>query len=145
MTPRWRNVLITMSMALIAGVSGVWLGMTFFGQSHRPTLHEVIHRELSITAAQDRKIEALETTFATRRQALEREMRASNAELAAAIREEQGYGPKVTAAVEHVHDAMGRMQTESIAHVFAMREVLTPEQRTKFDETVVTALTNDGQ
>lgn len=145
MTPRWRNALITMALALIAGVGGVWLGKTLFDHPQRPTLHQVIHKELSISPAQDRQIEALETAFSTRRQALELEMRASNAELAAAIREEQGYGPKVTAAVEHFHDAMGRMQTESIAHVFAMREVLTPEQRTKFDETVVTALTADQQ
>lgn len=134
MTPRWRNALITMVLALIAGVGGVWLGTTFLGRAQRPTLHQVIHRDLSISPAQDRQIEALETAFSTRRQALELEMRASNAELAAAIREEQGYGPKVTAAVQHFHDAMGRMQTESIAHVFAMREVLTLEQRTKFDE-----------
>lgn len=145
MTPRWRNALITMALGLIAGVGGVWLGTTLFGHPQRPTLHEVIHKELSLTAAQDRRIEALEAAFATRRQALELEMRASNAELATAIQEEQGYGPKVTAAVEHFHDAMGRMQTESIAHVFAMREVLTPAQRTRFDETVVTALTTDGQ
>ena len=145
MTPRWRNALVTMALALFAGVGGVWLGMTFFGHSQRPSLHQVIHKELSISPAQDRQIEALETVFSTRREALELEMRASNAELAAAIREEQRYGPKVTAAVEHFHDAMGRMQTESITHVIAMREVLTPEQRTKFDETIVTALTADEQ
>ena len=72
-------------------------------------------------------------------------MRAANAELAAAIREERGYGPRVTAAVERFHHAMGRLQTETIRHVFAMREVLTPQQRARFDDTVVAALVAEPQ
>lgn len=141
MKPSWRSALVTIVLALIAGVGGVWIGKSVFSEPRTPTLHELIHKELSITPAQDREIEAVESAFAARRQTLEQEMRAANAELAAAIKEEQGYGPRVTAAVGHFHDTMGRMQTEFIAHVFAMREVLTPEQRTRFDDSVVAALT----
>ena len=67
------------------------------------------------------------------------------AELASAIREEHGYGPRVTGAVERFHHAMGQLQTETIRHVFAMREVLTPEQKQVFDNTVVSALTTEQQ
>mgnify|MGYP000940886126 CR=1 FL=1 len=35
--------------------------------------------------------------------------------------------------------------TETIRHVFAMREVLTPEQKQVFDNTVVSALTTEQQ
>ena len=70
---------------------------------------------------------------------------AANAELAAAIREEHGYGPRVTAAIERFHHAMGELQSETIRHVFAMREVLTPEQQAIFDTTVVDALTAEQQ
>jgi Spy/CpxP family protein refolding chaperone len=139
-----RGALITIALAIVAGIGGVGIGNALFANANRtPTLHEVIHKELALTAAQEKSIEALEAAFAARRQSLELEMRAANAELAAAIKEEQGYGPRVTASVEHFHHAMGTMQSEFIAHVFAMREVLTPEQRTRFDETVVTALTED--
>lgn len=96
-----------------------------------------------MTDAQTTRIEAIEAEFATRRQALELEMRAANADLAGAIREEHGYGPGVTAAIDRFHHAMGELQSETIRHVFAMREVLNPDQQTVFDSTVVESLTAD--
>lgn len=141
-----RRLLITAFVAFAAGFAGVGLGKQAFDRSARqPTLHEVIHRELQLTPEQLQHIEGLETAFQTHRQALEIEMRAANAELASAIRDEHGYGPRVTAAVERFHGAMGQLQTETIRHVFAMREILTPEQTETFDNTVVSALTAEQQ
>ena len=139
-----RGLAITAIVAFAAGLAGVWLGMAGMHAFHhpaRPGLHEVVHEELDLTPEQTTRIEAIEAAFATRRRALETEMQAANAELAAAIREEHGYGPRVTAAVEHFHHAMGELQSETIKHVFAMRDVLTPEQQAVFDTTVVDALT----
>ena len=79
--------------------------------------------------------------FAVRRQALELELRADNAGLAAAIEAERGYGPQVSAAVDRSHQAMGQLQKETLEHIFAMRKVLTPTQAAKFDEAIVKALT----
>ncbi len=146
MTPRLRGILITALVALVAGFAGVGLGKLVFDRTPRqPSLHEVIHNELHLTADQTRRIESLEADFATRKHALELEMRAANAELASAIRDEHGYGTRVTEAVERFHHAMGELQTETIRHVFAMREVLTPEQKQVFDNTVVSALTAEQQ
>lgn len=146
MTPGLRGLLITALIALAAGFSGVGLGKIVFDQPHpHLSLHEVVHNELNLTAAQQRQIESLEADFATRRHALEAEMRAANAELASAIREEHGYGPGVAASVERFHHGMGNLQTATIRHVFAMREVLSAEQKQVFDNTVVTALTTDQQ
>jgi Spy/CpxP family protein refolding chaperone len=105
------------------------------------SLHATVHRDLDLTVEQTARIEALEREFAVRRKTLEQEMRAANAELAAAIEAEGQYGPAVTAAVDHFHVAMGDLQKATIEHVFAMRAVLTPEQARKFDRTVVDALT----
>ena len=146
MTPSLRGAFITIAIALIAGFGGVWLGMTVFDRNmHQPNLHELIHHKLHLTADQERRIAALESNFAVRRRTLEIEMRAANVELASAIREEHGYGPRVTAAVDRFHHAMGQLQTEMIQHVFAMRDVLTPEQKSRFDDTVVAALTANPQ
>ena len=146
MTPRLRGLLVTVVLALVAGFAGVALGKLVFERNHRqPTLHEVIHQELHLTPAQMQQIESLEADFSVRRQALEMEMRAANAELASAIREEHGYGPRVSAAVERFHHAMGQLQTGMIQHVFAMREVLKPDQKEIFDNTVVSALTAETQ
>jgi len=111
----------------------------------RPGLHDVVHERLDLTQEQIERIEIIESEFATRRRAQEAEMQAANAELAAAIREEHGYGPRVTAAVARFHHAMGELQSETIRHVFAMREVLTAEQQAIFDTTVVDALTAEQQ
>ena len=67
-------------------------------------------------------------------------MRAANAHLAAAMQTEHGYGPEVTAAIDHTHMVMGEMQKETLEHLFAMRAVLRPEQAAKFDRTVTRAL-----
>lgn len=147
MTLSWRGLVITALVAFAAGVGGVWVGMTGMHAFHhgRPRLHDVVHERLDLTEEQTTHIEAIEAEFATRRRALEIEMQAANAELAAAIREEHGYGPRVTAAIERFHHAMGELQSETIRHVFAMREVLTPEQQAIFDTSVVDALTAEQQ
>jgi len=72
-------------------------------------------------------------------------MRTANAELATAVREEHGFGPRVTAAIEHCHRVMGDLQNETMRHVFAMREVMTPDQRERFDRIVASALTSERQ
>lgn len=145
MTPAQRAILVTIVVAFLAGLAGMGLGRIVFAPERTPSLHEVLHSELSLSAEQEQQIEALERDFATRRRALELEMRGANAELASAMREEHAYGPRVTAAVERFHAAMGELQSETMEHVFAMREVLTPEQRTEFDALVASALTDEHQ
>ena len=143
MTPARRQLLLTVVVAFAAGMLGALIGVRMFQPSEPPSLHAVVHRELALDAAQTARIDALETAFAARRQVLEADMRTANAELAQAITDERGYGPRVTAAVDHFHVAMGRLQKETIEHVFAMRGVLTPDQAARFDTTVVKALTAD--
>ena len=145
MTAAQRAILVSIIVAFIAGLGGVTLGKFLFQPQHPPSLHELVHHQLHLSRDQESRIETLERDFAARRRALELEMRAANAELAAAMREEHTYGPRVTAAVERFHHAMGRLQSETLQHVFAMREVLTPEQRVRFDNIVASALTDEPQ
>lgn len=140
-----RSAVVTLLLAIAGGLAGVWLGGQIFG--HKPTearsLHELVHKELTLTKEQDQRLHAIEEAFAQRRTTLEDEMRKANAELAAAIRGSETAGPEVDAAVHHFHDAMGRLQSETIEHVFAMRSVLTAEQRERFDDKIAQALTSD--
>ena len=109
-----------------------------------PSLHSVVHKNLDLSAEQDRRLVAIETRFAARRPALEAEVRAANRELAAAIAASDGDSPQVQAAVDHFHAAMGELQKATITHVFEMRSVLTPAQAEVFDEAVVDALHSDA-
>src|SRR3546814_2378426 len=72
------------------------------------------------------RIAKLEDRYAVRRRDLELELRADNARLAEAIEAEHGYGPRVTAEIDRSHAAMGELQKETLAHIFAMRAVLRP-------------------
>jgi len=142
MSPAVRGILITIAVAFLAGLCGVWIGKSLFAPPAAPLdLHQAVHRDLNLNADQRQRISALEHDFALRRQAFELEMRAANADLAAAIREEHGYGPHVAAAVERFHHAMGQLQIETIQHVFAMREVVSADQKARFDNIVSSALT----
>ena len=134
-------------VAFAAALGGVFAGRLIV-QPERPSeseIHSVLHRQLKLDAAQQARIEAIEQRFAVRRKALELEMRAANAHLAEAIEAEHGYGPRVTAAIDHTHQVMGEMQKETLEHLFAMRAVLTPAQVAMFDRTVVKALTADAR
>jgi Spy/CpxP family protein refolding chaperone len=94
-----------------------------------------------LTPDQQRRLEVLEHDHAAKRTSLEAEMRAANAELAQAYQEGHAYTPKVQAAIDRFHRAMDALQTETMLHVLAMRQILTPDQTAQFDETVVKSLT----
>lgn len=134
----------TILIALVAGLVGALVGARMVDRAPVPPLHSLVHHDLDLSSAQRARVDVLERDYAARRQALEAEMRAANADLASAIREERGYGPKVTAAVDRFHGAMGRLQKATIEYVFAMRAVLTPAQAERFDRSVVKALTADA-
>ena len=140
-----RQLLIVGLVAFAAAIAGVLIGRHLVPAPPQPgaELHAVLHRQLSLDSEQERQLEALESAFAVRRRALELEMRAENARLAGAIAAEHGNGPRVAAAVDASHRTMGQLQKETLAHIFAMRELLRPDQAATFDAAVTTALTED--
>jgi len=137
----WRAIVLTAVLAAIASAAGTWIGASWvLDRRERPSLHDIVHDELDLTAAQHAEIGVIEARFAAIRPGLEGEVRAANQELAQAIEQGEGDGPRVQAAVDHFHAAMGALQKETIAHVFEMRSVLTPEQAAVFNDRIVEAL-----
>ena len=142
-----RRTLLVVLIAFAAAIAGVWAGRAVLAPKPAADseLHALMHDQLNIDAAQRAKLDGLERQFAMRRKALELEMRADNAKLAAAIETEHGYGPQVSAAIDQSHMVMGELQRATLEHVFAMRGFLRPDQAAKFDGAVVKALTADQQ
>ena len=140
-------LLLVAIVAFASAVAGVFLGRYFFPRPKAAgvELHDVLHSKLDLDDRQKAKIELLEQGFAVRRRALELELRSDNARLAAAIEVEHGEGPRVTAAVDQSHQAMGELQKETLGHIFAMRQILRPDQAKTFDPAVVHALTDDAR
>lgn len=139
------RVFLLIVLAAFAGaLGGVYAGRLLSAPPQAGAeLHELLHRELQLDSNQEAQIENLERQFAIKTKALELEMRADNAALAAAIEAEHDSGPRVVAAITKHHDAMGRLQIETLGHIFAMRKVLRTDQAEKFDRAVVHALTDE--
>ncbi|MEO9130844.1 MAG: periplasmic heavy metal sensor [Sphingomonas sp.] len=139
-----RTILIVIA-AFIAAIGGVFVGRILFPAPAQPgaELHEVLHHRLALDPAQQARLDVVEQRFTVRRRALELELRADNARLAEAIEAEHGNGPRVTAAVDQSHAAMGELQKATLAHIFTMRQLLRPTQTAQFDRAVVKALTDD--
>ena len=142
-----RRLLIIGLIAFLAAVAGVFVGRILVDapRANETELHALLHRELKLSADQEKKIHLIEARFAARRDALELEMRAANIRLAQAIDAEHGYGPQVTQAIDETHEVMGDLQKETLQHLFAMRQVLEREQAAMFDKRVVKALTADAR
>ena len=145
MTANWKSIVITAILAALASGAATWTSATWvMRERQQPSLHSVVHDRLDRSAEQEKRIDAIEARFATRRPALEAEVRAANRELAAAIAASDGDTPQVQAAVDHFHTAMGDLQKATITHVFEMRSVLTPAQADVFDAAVVDSLRDDA-
>lgn len=143
-----RRLILTVALvAFLAAIAGVFLGRALIRPVSSPgnELHTLLHHHLDLDARQQAQLDALERRFAVRRHALELEIRADNTRLAEAIEAEHGYGPRVSAAVDQSHQAMGELQKETLAHIFAMRALLRPDQAARFDQAVTRALTDDGR
>jgi nickel and cobalt resistance protein CnrR len=93
--------------------------------------HEWIHKQLDLTAGEQKALEPIETKFAERKRNLMGEIRSANKELAEAIKQDQADSARVSAAVEKMHHAQGKLQEATLEHVFEMKGVLTPEQYQK--------------
>ncbi len=142
-----RRMLLFGLIAFVAALAGVLAGRLVVEapRASETELHALLHRELRLSPAQKVKLDKIEAKFATRRDALELDMRAANIRLAQAIEAEHGYGPRVTEAIDETHRVMGELQKETLQHLFAMRVVLDPEQAAMFDKSVVQALTADAR
>lgn len=142
-----RQIALVVALVFVAAIAGVVVGRQALAPQHHAgsELHAVLHDRLSLDDAQERRLHELERSFAIRRRALEQEMRAENALLAEAIAAEHGNGPRVAAAVDASHRTMGDLQKETLAHIFAMRALLRPDQAARFDAAVTKALTEDAR
>ncbi len=144
MTPSRRALIVTLALALLAGAVGALIGVGLQRAPDETALHDRLHDQLELSAAQERNFEAEEADFAARKRAFAQRIGAANAALASAIRTTGRDGPEVQRAIERVHQVLGDYQKETVAHVFRMRSQLTPEQTERFDAIITEALTAEA-
>ena len=137
------HIVLAVLLAALAGCLGAIAADRWANHEAGSGLHDFVHDELTLTADQEQRLDALEARFAVERARFEGSARAANARLAQAMENEHEYGPEVSAAIDEVHARMGDLQKATVRHVFDMREILEPEQQRQFDRKVSDALTRD--
>lgn len=137
-----RLVLLLTSVAVVAVLSCLATNRFLHARpvAEATESHGWIHRELGINGEQDKALEAIEDRYAQRRGELAGAIRRANVELAQAVLDDRSYSPRVTAAIERIHQAQGELQKATLEHVFEMRPALRPEQYDKLLRSTAAAL-----
>ncbi|MBB3954556.1 periplasmic heavy metal sensor [Novosphingobium sediminicola] len=139
------SLLLALALGFAGALGGAMVArMMPHGAQDETALHQLLHDELTLDASQQARIADMNARFAVQKAQLVAQQRAANADLAAALRDEHSYGPRVAAAVDHAHHAMGALQKATLEHVFAMRAVLRPDQAARFDAGVARMLTAEA-
>jgi len=143
----WRNLLITVVVALVAGGIGGFMGARNLvdaevqGLPLRQTVAEIVRRDLNLTSNQAQEIQAIENRYFDRRTLLRRNVTDANRELADALMSDMAFGREAQEASNHVEQGLGELQRATIMYVLEVRDVLTPEQQLVYDRRVREALT----
>lgn len=147
MNPFWRNLIITVVVALLAGGIGGWMGAQNVLDSDvqslplRQTVHEIVRRDLKLTPGQSAEVQAIEDKYYGRRTALREQVADANRELADALMADMAFGREAQQASNHVEQGLGQLQRATILYVLQVRDVLTPEQQMIYDRKVREVLT----
>ena len=147
MNPFWRNLAITVAVALLAGTVGGWMGARNAvetdpqGLPLRQTVSEIVHSDLNLTSEQSREIRDLESKYYDRRVMLRGQVANANRELADALMSDMAFGREAQEASIHVEQGLGELQRATILYVLEVRDILTPEQQMVYDRKVREVLT----
>jgi hypothetical protein len=143
----WRNLLITVVVALVAGGIGGYMGARNLVETEestlplRQTVAEIVRRDLHLTSNQAQEIQAIETRYFDRRTTLRRDVSDANRELADALMSDMAFGREAQQASNHVEQGLGELQRATIMYVLEVRDILTPEQQMVYDRRVREVLT----
>jgi nickel and cobalt resistance protein CnrR len=147
LNPFWRNLIITVAVALLAGGIGGWMGAQGARDSDaqslplRQTVHEIVRRDLKLTPSQSAEVQAIEDKYYDRRTTLREQVAGANRELADALMADMAFGREAQQASNHVEQGLGQLQRATILYVLQVRDVLTPEQQMIYDRKVREVLT----
>lgn len=102
--------------------------------------HQHFHEMLNFTPDQVDRLIPIEKKYAEQKALYENQIRQANMELGEIMKKEKAYTPKVQAAVEKVHIAMGHLQEITLIHFFDMRVLLDDRQARILDDYVTDAM-----
>jgi Heavy-metal resistance len=142
----WRNLAITVVVALAAGWAGGALGVRTLGPVEemlplRQSVSAIVRNDLRLTDEQMRELQNIENRYYDRRIQLRSHVAEANRELADALMNDMAFGREAQQASQHVERGLGDLQRATIVYVLEVRDVLTPEQQMVYDRKVREVLT----
>jgi len=138
------TAIVFLSLVFVIAAAGAWFSSSMCRKMCRANQdsHDGIHAQLRLTPEQMTALDAIEKGYHKKRQIFEQELSLANKELAQAIRSGGQDSDRVNAAIGKIHASMGKLQMVTIAHVFEMKDVLSPEQYKKLLNFTADALDN---
>ena len=139
-----RSALLIIVLSFVAGVVGILLGHRYIMPNAGKTvgLHEIIHTELTLDTTQNQKLHELEEVYNREKAVLETRMKKASARLSQAMQSSHTMSPEVMAAKREYVQVLDELQTLTIDHIFAMRNLLNEQQADQFDNIVQRSFRN---
>jgi len=142
----WRNLAITVVVALAAGWAGGALGVRTLAPVEemlplRQSVSAIVRNDLKLTNEQMVELQNIENRYYDRRIQLRSHVAEANRELADALMNDMAFGREAQQASQHVERGLGDLQRATIVYVLEVRDVLTPEQQVVYDRKVREVLT----
>lgn len=121
-------------MVFFLTVSSVYAEMQSSGRTAGGKIKEGIYKQLNLTPEQQKKLE--DNRKAQREEAtqLRTAMRAKEKELQLALKDPAVTRAKVEPLVNEIKSLQGQLIDQRVSGIFAVKQILTPEQIAKFDQ-----------
>jgi hypothetical protein len=107
--------------------------------------HDWVHKNLNMTADQERRSQASERRYKETKRHLEEVIRLANSDLAERILQDKSYSPSVEKSVAEIHSAVGHLQKATLEHIFELEEVLDAEQYERLIELTAEGLSENSR
>jgi Spy/CpxP family protein refolding chaperone len=146
MTPGQAAIAWGLALTTLVAVASSTIAVWSMRSAASPSrdYHAWIHQELRLTEEQERNLLPSEMRYVEAKRHFTEVIRLANRELADAIGDDQTNSPRVQAAVERIHQAMGQMQKATLDHIFEMKAVLTAQQYERLIELTKEAFEHQG-
>jgi len=147
MSPFWRNLIVTVVVALAAGAAGGWMGAERAGgrllntQPLRQSVADIVRNGLDLSEQQAAEIRQIEDRYYQRRAMLRNQIAEANIQLADALLSDMSFGREAQQATMNVQEGLGELQRATILYVLEVRDVLSEEQQMAYDRRIREALT----
>lgn len=135
MKARFASILITLTLVVLSGLAGTWIGAKLWTTTSTTHVefHDKLFSELRLSDKQDELMEALELLHSSESDKLRIQLANANDALADMLETNGNYNDEVEAAMDNVHSTMFELQRITVRHLYEMREILDPGQKVVFD------------